>query len=55
MARDREAKLAQTWERHEAKAGKPPTAELLREVSTLRALANDKLTVALHEIRDVKR
>ena len=55
LARDREAKLAQTWERYEAKAGKPPTAELLREVSTLRALANDKLTVALHEIRDVKR
>jgi hypothetical protein len=55
LARDMEAKLAETWERYEAKAGKPPTEELIKEVSALRAVANDKLTVALVEIGCVKR
>jgi hypothetical protein len=55
LARDMEAKLAEAWERYEAKAGGPPTEDLIMEVSSLRAAANDKLTVALAEIGCVKR
>ena len=47
MARDAEAKLALAMNDHLAKKGPPPGEDLLREVSRLRGLANDKLTVAI--------
>lgn len=46
-ARAVEANLAEVWQNFYDKNGGPPTADLMKEVSRLRAVANDKLTEAL--------
>lgn len=42
-----EAQLSEQWKRHDAKLGPPPSAALMAEVSRLRSIANERLTVAL--------
>jgi hypothetical protein len=46
-AREVEARLAQAWDDYFANRGAAPTHELIQEVSSLRAVANDRLTVAM--------
>lgn len=46
-AREVEARLARCWDDYFAKRGAAPTSELIQEVSRLRAVANDRLTVAM--------
>ena len=46
-ARQAESRLAQAWDEYFASRNKPPAAELIQEVSRLRAVANDRLTAAM--------
>ena len=46
-AREAEAKLARAWDNYFETRSAPPDASLLDEVSSLRAIANDRLTVAM--------
>lgn len=46
-ARAAEARLKAAWEEYDANHRAPPTAELMADVSRLRAAANDKLTMAM--------
>ena len=51
QARALEVLLAATWEEVMNRTGPPPTEEMLGEVSRLRALANEKLTVVMAMLR----
>lgn len=46
-ARQSEARLAKAWDDYFATRGSPPSADLIQEVSQLRAVANDRLTAAM--------
>lgn len=46
-ARAAEVRLAQAWEGYFAHTGRAPDEGLIREVSQLRAIANDRLTSAM--------
>jgi nucleotide-binding universal stress UspA family protein len=46
-ARAAESRLTRTWDEYFGQRGKPPSAELIQEVSQLRAIANDRLTAAM--------
>jgi ferric-dicitrate binding protein FerR (iron transport regulator) len=46
-AREAEGRLARTWDEYFGSRKTPPTAELIQEVSQLRAVANDRLTAAM--------
>lgn len=46
-ARAAEVRLAQAWEGYFAHTGRAPDESLIREVSQLRAIANDRLTSAM--------
>lgn len=46
-ARDAEIRLATAWEGYFARKSRAPGEELIREVSQLRAIANDRLTSAM--------
>jgi hypothetical protein len=46
-AREAEARLASAWDTYFEVRMNPPPAELIQEVSRLRAVANDRLTVAM--------
>lgn len=52
-AREAERQLAAAWESYELTRGAPPTRELMEEVSRRRAIANDRLTLAM-KLLDVK-
>jgi hypothetical protein len=43
----KELELAKSWEEFDQRTARAPSAELLQEAYRLRALANDKLTLAL--------
>ena len=49
-ARQAESRLAQAWKDMDA-TGKLPSPQLMAEVSRLRSIANDKLTVAMLAMR----
>lgn len=46
-ARAAETRLKEAWDAYDQRQGKAPGAELMEEVSQLRAVANDKLRVAM--------
>ena len=46
-ARHAESRLAKAWDEYFGTRTEPPAAELIQEVSQLRAVANDRLTVAM--------
>jgi ferric-dicitrate binding protein FerR (iron transport regulator) len=46
-AREAETRLREAWERYDSREGEPPSADLMAEVSRLRATASDKLTAAM--------
>jgi hypothetical protein len=46
-ARAAEARMKEAWEAYDLRNGEPPSQELMAEVSRLRAIANDRLTVAM--------
>jgi hypothetical protein len=46
-ARKAESNLTQAWDDYFGKRGSPPSADLIQEVSRLRAVANDRLTAAM--------
>jgi hypothetical protein len=46
-AREAETRLARSWDEYFEHRGSPPPHELIQEVSRLRAIANDRLTVAM--------
>ena len=46
-AREAEGRLSQAWDTYFETRTSPPPAELIQEVSRLRAVANDRLTVAM--------
>jgi hypothetical protein len=46
-AREAEGRLAHAWDTYFEIRTSPPAAELIQEVSRLRAVANDRLTVAM--------
>ena len=46
-ARQAESRLAQAWDEYFAARSAPPGADLIQEVSQLRAVANDRLTAAM--------
>lgn len=50
LSRVAEARLKAAWEQHHNGSGPPPSADLMTEISRLRALASDKLTVAMIHI-----
>jgi ferric-dicitrate binding protein FerR (iron transport regulator) len=47
QARAAEARLKAAWDAYDAHQGPAPGADLMAEVSRLRPIANDKLTVAM--------
>lgn len=46
-ARQAESRLALAWDEYFGVKSAPPSAELIQEVSQLRAVANDRLTAAM--------
>jgi hypothetical protein len=46
-ARQAEGRLAKAWDDYFGTRTTPPPAELIQEVSQLRAVANDRLTAAM--------
>jgi ferric-dicitrate binding protein FerR (iron transport regulator) len=46
-ARSAEQRMKDAWIDHEQRRGTLPTTELMAEVSRLRSMANDKLTLAM--------
>jgi ferric-dicitrate binding protein FerR (iron transport regulator) len=46
-ARQAESRLAKAWDEYFGARRSPPEAELIQEVSQLRAVANDRLTAAM--------
>jgi ferric-dicitrate binding protein FerR (iron transport regulator) len=50
-ARDKEAELAAAWQRYDSRRGPPPSADLMEAVSSSRAKANEKLTLAMVAMR----
>ena len=46
-ARLAEARLAEAWDAYFGRRGGPPAAQLIQEVSQLRAVANDRLTATM--------
>ncbi|MEJ6020974.1 hypothetical protein [Ramlibacter sp. PS4R-6] len=46
-ARQAESRLAKAWDEYFGARTVPPSAELIQEVSQLRAVANDRLTAAM--------
>ena len=46
-AREAEVRLSQAWDDYFARRGAPPTAQLIQDVSRLRAIANDRLTATM--------
>jgi hypothetical protein len=49
-ARAMEVKLADAWRQYDSRSGEPPSAELMQEVSLLRAKAMYKLNAAMSSI-----
>lgn len=50
LARDAETQLAQAWDGYFRRRAEPPPRELVHEVATLRATANQKLSVAMQAL-----
>jgi hypothetical protein len=50
-AREKETELKGAWEAYDRRRGGAPSAELLEQVSQLRAAAQEKLTLALCAMR----
>lgn len=50
QARGAETRLALAWEGYFSHRGEPPPHELVREVSSLRAVANERLSVTMRAL-----
>lgn len=50
QARQAESRLGQAWQAYFDGKGRPPADELIREVARLRAVANERLSVAMATI-----
>lgn len=50
QARSAETRLALAWEGYFSHRSEPPSRDLVREVSTLRGVANDKLSTAMQAL-----
>jgi ferric-dicitrate binding protein FerR (iron transport regulator) len=49
-ARTAEARLREAWDQFDRQGGEPPAPALMAEVSRLRAVASDRLTVAMMQM-----
>jgi len=50
QARSAETRLALAWEGYFARRSEPPSRDLVGEVSSLRSVANDRLSVAMRAL-----
>jgi ferric-dicitrate binding protein FerR (iron transport regulator) len=54
-ARAAEGRLREAWDQFDRLGGEPPAPGLMAEVSRLRAVANDRLTVAMMQMGTTNR
>lgn len=50
QARGAETRVAQAWDGYFARRAEPPSRELVREASSLRAVADQRLTAAMQAL-----